>query len=126
MKDVLAPRLHANRFLEDADMVILNTCHIREKASEKVFSDLGRLRKLKDRATEQQNRQILIAVAGCVAQAEGEEITGGHRVDMVVGPQTYHRLPELVAKADPISSASVIDTEFPTEVNLIFCLRSCT
>ena len=70
MKDVLAPVGYMpTDSLEDADMVILNTCHIREKASEKVFSDLGRLRKLKDRAAEQQNRQILIVVAGCVAMA---------------------------------------------------------
>ena len=122
MKDVLAPTGYMpTDSLEDADMVILNTCHIREKASEKVFSDLGRLRKLKERAAEQQNRQILIAVAGCVAQAEGEEITRrAPWVDMVVGPQTYHRLPELVAKADPISRLSVIDTEFPTEVKFDF------
>ena len=122
MKDVLAPTgyMPTDSF-EDADMVILNTCHIREKASEKVFSDLGRLRKLKDRAAEQQNRQILIAVAGCVAQAEGEEITRrAPWVDMVVGPQTYHRLPELVAKADPMSRLSVVDTEFPTEVKFDF------
>ena len=70
MKDVLAPTGYMpTDSLEDADMVILNTCHIREKASEKVFSDLGRLRKLKERAAEQQNRQILIVVAGCVAMA---------------------------------------------------------
>ena len=122
MKDVLAPTGYMpTDSLEDADMVILNTCHIREKASEKVFSDLGRLRKLKDWAAEQQNRQILIAVAGCVAQAGGEEITRrAPWVDMVVGPQTYHRLPELVAKADPISRLSVVDTEFPTEVKFDF------
>ena len=122
MKDVLAPTGYMpTDSPEDADMVILNTCHIREKASEKVFSDLGRLRKLKDWAAEQQNRQILIAVAGCVAQAEGEEITRrAPWVDMVVGPQTYHRLPELVAKADPISRLSVLDTEFPTEVKFDF------
>ena len=122
MKDVLAPTGYMpTDSLEDADMVILNTCHIREKASEKVFSDLGRLRKLKNRAAEQQNRQILIAVAGCVAQAEGEEITRrAPWVDMVVGPQAYHRLPELVSKADPISRLSVVDTEFPTEVKFDF------
>ncbi len=122
MKDVLAPTGYMpTDALEDADMVILNTCHIREKASEKVFSDLGRLRKLKDRAAEQQNRQMLIAVAGCVAQAEGEEITRrAPWVDMVVGPQTYHRLPELVAKADPGSRQSVVDTEFPAEVKFDF------
>ena len=122
MKDVLAPTGYMpTDTLEDADMVILNTCHIREKASEKVFSDLGRLRKLKEEAAEQQNRQILVAVAGCVAQAEGEEITKrAPWVDMVVGPQTYHRLPELVSKADPASRHSVVDTEFPSEVKFDF------
>ena len=115
MADVLAPTGYVQTDApEDADMVILNTCHIREKASEKVFSDLGRLRTLKQRAAEQQNRQMLIAVAGCVAQAEGEEITRrAPYVDMVVGPQTYHRLPELVARADPSARKSVVDTEFP-------------
>ena len=122
MKDVLWPTGYMpTDVLEDADMVILNTCHIREKAAEKVFSELGRLRKLKDRAADQQNRRMLIAVSGCVAQAEGEEITRrAPWVDMVVGPQAYHRLPELVAKADPISRLSVVDTEFPTEVKFDF------
>jgi tRNA-2-methylthio-N6-dimethylallyladenosine synthase len=122
MADVLAPAGYVTTHApEEADMVILNTCHIREKASEKVFSDLGRLRVLKQRAEEQQNRQMLIAVAGCVAQAEGEEITRrAPYVDMVVGPQTYHRLPELVAKADPAARKSVVDTEFPQEVKFDF------
>ena len=122
MADVLAPTGYVQTDApEDADMVILNTCHIREKASEKVFSDLGRLRTLKQRAAEQQNRQMLIAVAGCVAQAEGEEITRrAPYVDMVVGPQTYHRLPELVARADPSARKSVVDTEFPREVKFDF------
>ena len=118
MADALAPAgympTHAP---EDADMIILNTCHIREKASEKVFSELGRLRQVKSRAAEQQNKQVLIAVAGCVAQAEGEEITRrAPWVDMVVGPQTYHRLPELVAQADPHARTHVVDIEFPEEV----------
>jgi len=115
MADVLAPTGYVQTDApEDADMVILNTCHIREKASEKVFSDLGRLRTLKQRAAEQQNRQMLIAVAGCVAQAEGEEITRrAPYVDMVVGPQTYHRLPELVARADPSARKSVAIQNFP-------------
>ena len=122
MADVLAPTGYVPTHApEEADMIILNTCHIREKASEKVFSDLGRLRVLKQRAEEQQNRQMLIAVAGCVAQAEGEEITRrAPYVDMVVGPQTYHRLPELVAKADPTARKSVVDTEFPEEVKFDF------
>ena len=118
MADALAPAgyipTHAP---EDADMIILNTCHIREKASEKVFSELGRLRQVKSRAADQQNKQVLIAVAGCVAQAEGEEITRrAPWVDMVVGPQTYHRLPELVAQADPHARSHVVDIEFPEEV----------
>ncbi len=107
--------------VEDADMVILNTCHIREKAAEKVYSDLGRLRGLKKRASEEQNREMLIAVAGCVAQAEGAEITKrAPWVDMVVGPQTYHRLPELVSKIDPKSRVGLVDTEFPAEVKFDF------
>lgn len=118
MIDSLAPSGYMpTDALEEADMVILNTCHIREKASEKVFSDLGRLRAVKNRAAEQQNRHMLIAVAGCVAQAEGAEITRrAPWVDMVVGPQTYHRLPEMVAKIDPSVRNNVIDIEFPAEV----------
>jgi tRNA-2-methylthio-N6-dimethylallyladenosine synthase len=101
--------------------VILNTCHIREKASEKVFSELGRLRQLKERAADQQGRQVTIAVAGCVAQAEGEEIIRrAPWVDIVVGPQTYHRLPELVGKIDPASRNRIIDTDFPEEVKFEF------
>ena len=77
----------------DADLVVLNTCHIREKAAEKVYSDIGRLKR-KDGSTP------LIAVAGCVAQAEGEEImTRAPSVNMVVGPQAYHRLPEMLGEA---------------------------
>lgn len=122
MADLLAPNGYMpTDAVEEADMVILNTCHIREKAAEKVYSDLGRLRALKTRAGEQQNRQMLIAVAGCVAQAEGEEITRrAPWVDMVVGPQTYHRLPELVSQIDPASRKRVVDTEFPAEVKFDF------
>jgi tRNA-2-methylthio-N6-dimethylallyladenosine synthase len=106
---------------DGADMVILNTCHIREKASEKVFSELGRLRQLKERAADQQGRQVTIAVAGCVAQAEGEEIIRrAPWVDIVVGPQTYHRLPELIGKIDPMSRNRIIDTDFPEEVKFDF------
>ena len=110
---------------DDADMVILNTCHIREKATEKVFSELGRLRNRKQ-ALAENGQNLLIAVAGCVAQAEGAEILSrAPYVDMVIGPQTYHRLPELVAKADRQSrtqakghfrGAGLIDTEFPSDV----------
>ena len=122
MTDVLAPLGYApTDMADDADMVILNTCHIREKASEKVFSELGRLRQLKERAVDQQGRQVTIAVAGCVAQAEGEEIIRrAPWVDIVVGPQTYHRLPELVGKVDPASRNRIIDTDFPEEVKFDF------
>ena len=118
MSDVLAPLGYVPHHApEDADMVILNTCHIREKASEKVFSELGRLRKLNDRARDQIGRDMMITVAGCVAQAEGEEITKrAPWVDMVVGPQSYHRLPELITQLDPKARHHVVDTDFPEEV----------
>ena len=122
MTDVLAPLGYVPTDTPDsADMVILNTCHIREKAAEKVFSELGRLRQHKNRAEEQEGRSMLIAVAGCVAQAEGDEITRrAPWVDMVVGPQTYHRLPELVGQADPAARKRVVDTDFPAEVKFDF------
>ena len=92
--------------VEDADMVLLNTCHIREKASEKLFSDLGRLRPLKDARPD-----LKIGVAGCVAQAEGAEIQRRMPlVDIVVGPQAYHRLPALARATGP-----QVDTDFPAE-----------
>ncbi len=92
----------------DADLVVLNTCHIREKAAEKVYSDIGRLIKRED------GSKPMIAVAGCVAQAEGAEIARrAPAVGVVVGPQAYHRLPELVAKA--ASGATAIDTDMPAE-----------
>lgn len=92
----------------DADMVILNTCHIREKATDKVFSDLGRIRPYKE-----QNDNMLIAVAGCVAQAEGDYILErAPYVDMVFGPRTYHELPEMIVKA---TGERVINTEFPAK-----------
>src|SRR5262245_7473362 len=96
MADVLAPLGYAPTDRADgADMVILNTCHIREKASEKVFAELGRLRAAKA-AREKAGSAMIIAVAGCVAQAEGEEIMRRvPYVDLVLGPQTYHRLPEM-------------------------------
>ncbi len=96
---------------DGADMVILNTCHIRDKAAEKVFSELGRLRRLKD-AT---GGRMILAVAGCVAQAEGAEILArAPYVDIVLGPQTYHRLPEMVARASRAGNA-VIETDFPPD-----------
>ncbi len=98
---------------EDADLVILNTCHIREKAAEKVFSELGKIRALKARKARR-GEAMLIAVAGCVAQAEGAEIRRrAPFVDLVFGPQTYHRLPELVARALRAGGRGVVDTSFP-------------
>ncbi|MBP0466369.1 tRNA (N6-isopentenyl adenosine(37)-C2)-methylthiotransferase MiaB [Roseomonas sp. PWR1] len=112
MADVLAPLGYApTEQVEEADMVILNTCHIREKATEKVFSDLGRLRDAK----QARGGEMVIAVAGCVAQAEGAEITArAPWVDIVLGPQSYHRLPEMVARASRAAGA-VIETDFPAE-----------
>ena len=84
--------------VDDADMVILNTCHIREKASEKLFSELGRLRLIKE-ARGRSGERLIVAVAGCVAQGIGEEITRRFpEVDIVVGPQSYHYLPDLVTR----------------------------
>jgi tRNA-2-methylthio-N6-dimethylallyladenosine synthase len=97
--------------VDDADLVILNTCHIREKASEKVYSELGRLRAVKDEAARG-GRTMNIAVAGCVAQAEGAEIIRrAPVVDVVVGPQSYHHLPQLLADAKRHGRA--LETEFP-------------
>ena len=92
---------------EDADLVILNTCHIREKATEKVYSDVGRLLKRDD------GTKPMIAIAGCVAQAEGAEIARRAKVDIVVGPQAYHRLPELVRTAR--GGKLALDTDMPLE-----------
>ncbi len=92
---------------DDADMIILNTCHIREKAGEKIYSELGRLKQLKE------ERKLTIAVAGCVAQAEGAEILArAPQVDIVVGPQSYHRLPEMIARIAR-SGGQALETEFP-------------
>ncbi|WP_431856861.1 tRNA (N6-isopentenyl adenosine(37)-C2)-methylthiotransferase MiaB [Azospirillum sp.] len=115
MADVLAPLGYTPSDEADgADMVILNTCHIREKAAEKVFSELGRLRHLKDEKARAGDKMVL-AVAGCVAQAEGEEIVArAPFVDIVFGPQTYHTLPEMVAKAHRAAGA-VLNTDFPAE-----------
>jgi len=104
---------------ETADMILLNTCHIREKAAEKMYSELGRLRQIKERAAED-GRRVAIAVAGCVAQAEGAEIQGrAPQVDLVVGPQAYHRLPELIAKVER-SGGRLLDTDFPAESKFDF------
>lgn len=99
---------------EAADLMILNTCHIREKAAEKVYSDLGRLRGIKD-ARAAEGKDTMIAVAGCVAQAESEEmVRRAPVVDVVVGPQAYHRLPGLLSDAR-MSGRSIVDTEFPDD-----------
>ncbi|MDF1585363.1 tRNA (N6-isopentenyl adenosine(37)-C2)-methylthiotransferase MiaB [Marinimicrococcus flavescens] len=100
---------------ETADLVILNTCHIREKAAEKVYSELGRLRRLRDRREAEGQSGMLLAVAGCVAQAEGEAmLERAAFVDVVVGPQAYHRLPELLARRAR-EQGGQIDTDFPVE-----------
>ena len=100
--------------MSDADLVILNTCHIREKAAEKVYSALGRIRKSKN-ARKSQGRNTVVAVAGCVAQAEGEEIIArAPVVDIVVGPQGLPRLADLVAHASS-SGKRAVETEFPAE-----------
>jgi tRNA-2-methylthio-N6-dimethylallyladenosine synthase len=117
MADLLAPLGYTTVDQpEGADMVIMNTCHIRERAEEKVFSALGRLRVLK----EEGGGKMMIAVTGCVAQAESELLLKrAPFVDLVVGPQAYHRLPELIAKAHR-TQGSVVDTDFPVEPKFDF------
>jgi tRNA-2-methylthio-N6-dimethylallyladenosine synthase len=114
MADTLAPEGFAETASpEDADLVILNTCHIREKAVEKVYSEIGRIREMKE-AAARDGRSMTIAIAGCVAQAEGKEIIRrASAVDLVVGSQNYHRLPEMIARAQ--RGDKVVDTEFPIE-----------
>jgi tRNA-2-methylthio-N6-dimethylallyladenosine synthase len=113
MADTLAPEGFVETATpDDADLIILNTCHIRERAAEKVYSELGRMRVLKADAALQ-GRDVRVAVAGCVAQAEGEEIIRrAPVVDLVVGPQSYHRLPEMLKRS---AGGKLIDTEFPVE-----------
>jgi tRNA-2-methylthio-N6-dimethylallyladenosine synthase len=124
MADMLAP----DGFTEttdpaSADLVVLNTCHIREKAAEKVYSEIGRLRLLKDEAAKS-GRKMVIAVAGCVAQAEGAEILRrAPVVDLVVGPQSYHRLPALLEQAG--RGERPVETDFPAEDKFNF-LKSPT
>jgi tRNA-2-methylthio-N6-dimethylallyladenosine synthase len=120
MADLLAPLGYTRtEGPEDADMVILNTCHIREKAAEKIYSELGRLKKLKD-ARRQTGGAMTIAVAGCVAQAEGAEILARQSaVDLVVGPQSYHRLPEMIAKLAR-DGGHALETDFPAEAKFDF------
>ncbi|MCW5697071.1 MAG: tRNA (N6-isopentenyl adenosine(37)-C2)-methylthiotransferase MiaB [Bauldia sp.] len=110
MADVLAPAGYTETDApEGADLILLNTCHIREKAAEKVYSELGKLRRLKE-AAAREGRTVTIGVTGCVAQAEGTEIARrAPAVDLVVGPQSYHRLPELIARS---AAGAVVETEF--------------
>jgi len=114
MADTLAPLGYVETAsAADADLVVLNTCHIREKAVEKVYSELGRVRRIKEAAADA-GRRVMVAVAGCVAQAEGEEIIRrAPVVDLVVGPQSYHRLPDLLARA--ARDGKAVDTEFPAD-----------
>ncbi|HEY8351605.1 MAG TPA: MiaB/RimO family radical SAM methylthiotransferase, partial [Sphingomonadales bacterium] len=105
---------------DNADLVILNTCHIREKAAEKVYSDIGRMRVLREERQASGAGDLMIAVGGCVAQAEGEEIIRrAPAVDLVFGPQTYHRLPDLVRSAAAERAnhgrARLVETDFPVE-----------
>jgi tRNA-2-methylthio-N6-dimethylallyladenosine synthase len=122
MSDALAPHGYEPTLdIAQADLVLLNTCHIREKASEKVFSELGRLKELQAERRAM-GADMMIGVAGCVAQAEGEEIARrAPVVDMVFGPQAYHKLPDMLARAHeqrlvhPTMKQAVIDTDFPEE-----------
>jgi len=99
--------------VDDADLVLLNTCHIREKAAEKVYSELGRIRVLKEER-KAEGRALSVGVAGCVAQAEGDEIVRrAPTVDFVVGPQSYHRLPALLERSR--AQPGVVDIDFPAE-----------
>src|SRR6266705_6425365 len=113
MADLMAPLGYtAASGPEGADLVILNTCHIREKAAEKMYSELGTIRRLQH-ARHRQGGRMIVAVGGCVAQAEGAEILErAPFVDIVFGPQAYHRLPEMVARA---AAERVLDTSFPAE-----------
>ncbi len=115
MADVLSPLgYNLSESGEDADIVILNTCHIREKAAEKVYSELGRLKKLKNKRLEQ-GKSTIIGVAGCVAQAEGEEMLNrAPVVDLLVGPQAYHRLPNLINKIEA-GQRGLLEVDFPAE-----------
>ena len=115
MRDTLKAMGYAETPVPDgADLVIFNTCHIREHAAEKVYSELGRIKRLK-KARQDEGSDMLVAVAGCVAQAEGQEIIRRAKtVDLVFGPQTYHRLPDLIARRMATGRA-IVETEFPAE-----------
>jgi tRNA-2-methylthio-N6-dimethylallyladenosine synthase len=115
MAELLAPMgIAETAEMDEADIVVLNTCHIREKAAEKVYSDLGRIRQIKERRRNA-GRRTIVTVAGCVAQAEGQEIVRREpSVDLVVGPQSYHRLADLIARLEG-QAAPIVETEFPEE-----------
>jgi len=124
MADVLAPvGYEATDDQDTADLIILNTCHIREKAAEKVYSELGRIRSKFEGLADQSRIAPMVAVAGCVAQAEGDEILRrAPNVDFVVGPQSYHKLPDLVSRAagppdraGPRRRSGISETDFPAE-----------
>lgn len=117
MADVLRPLGYVmSAEAEGADLVVLNTCHIREKAAEKVYAELGRLKQMKRRKAEAGGGDTTIVVAGCVAQAEGQEImTRAPVVDLVVGPQAYHKLPELIATASRAKGERLLADFAPDE-----------
>ena len=116
MSDLLKPHGYQLDNNEDnADLIVLNTCHIREKAVEKTYSELGRIRDKIKLRKEKTGKKSIVAVAGCVAQAQGKEIMKRSPwVDIVVGPQSYQNLPELISKVDPVKNNKFIDIEFPT------------
>tara|TARA_X000000368_G_scaffold56176_1_gene39833 strand:- start:982 stop:2361 length:1380 start_codon:yes stop_codon:yes gene_type:complete len=116
MSDLLKPHGYQLDNNEDnADLIVLNTCHIREKAVEKTYSELGRIRDKIKLRKEKTGKKSIVAVAGCVAQAQGKEIMKRSPwVDIVVGPQSYQNLPELISKVDPVKNNKYIDIEFPT------------
>ena len=116
MSDLLKPHgYQLDNNADNADLIVLNTCHIREKAVEKTYSELGRIRDKIKLRKEKTGKKSLVAVAGCIAQAQGKEIMKRSPwVDIVVGPQSYQNLPELISKVDPIKNNKYIDIEFPT------------
>ena len=116
MTDLLKPHGYQLDDDEDnADLIVLNTCHIREKAVEKTYSELGRIRDKINTRKEKTGKRSIVAVAGCVAQAQGKEIINRSPwVDIVVGPQSYQNLPELIAKVDPVNKNKNINIDFPT------------
>ena len=124
MAELLAPLgIAETSAMEEADIIVLNTCHIREKAAEKVYSDLGRIRQLKERR-RRAGRNTIVTVAGCVAQAEGGEIVRREpAVDLVVGPQSYHRLGELIARLEAEAGSRSSRPSFPTRTSSPRCRR---